>query len=65
MLTCFSGAYNFWVSNMGDHMVAAAVEQITRRLTGAHSMLQKLMKAYLVPSGMKDHLALSTDKVSK
>ena len=50
---------------MGDHMVAAAVEQITRRLTGAHSMLQKLMKAYLVPSGMKDHLALSTDKVSK
>ncbi|KAH8778060.1 cytochrome P450 [Hyaloscypha finlandica] len=60
-----TGAYNFWVSNMGDHMVAAAVEQITRRLTGAHSMLQKLMKTYLVPSGMKDHLALSTDKVSK
>jgi|TARA_R110002003_G_scaffold111_1_gene9418 hypothetical protein len=50
---------------MGDHMVAAAVEQCTRRLTGAYSALQLLMKKFLVPSGMKDHLALSTDKVTK
>lgn len=59
------GAYNYWVSNMGDHMVAAAVEQCTRRLAGAHTLLQKLLKKYLVPSGMKDHLSLSTEKVSK
>lgn len=50
---------------MGDHMFAAAVEQCTRRLAGTHSMLQKLMKSYLVPSGMKNHLELSNEKVSK
>jgi hypothetical protein len=50
---------------MGDHLVAAAVEQCTRRLAGAHSIFQKLLKAYLVPSGMKDHLVLSTERVSK
>jgi hypothetical protein len=41
---------------MGDYLVAAAVEQCTRGLVGTYSMLQKLMKAYFVPSGMKDHL---------
>jgi cytochrome P450 len=60
-----TGAYNYWVSNMGDHMVAAAVEQCTRRFAGPHTLLQKLMKAWLVPSGMKDHLSLSRDKVGK
>lgn len=60
-----TGAYNYWVANMGDHMVAAAVEQCTRRLAGANSALQKLLKRYIVPSGMKNHLQLSTEKVTK
>jgi len=59
------GAYNYWVSNMGDHMVAAAAEQCTRRIAGPHTLLQKTMKALLVPSGMKDHLAYSREKVGK
>lgn len=60
-----AGAYDYWVSNMPAHMVASALEQCTRRLAGAHSRLQKLLKRLVVPTGMKDHLALSVQKVSK
>jgi len=50
---------------MGDHMVAAAIEQCTRRVVGARGVLQSLMKAWLVPAGMKNHLQMSTEKVTK
>jgi len=50
---------------MGHYLVAATVEQCTRRLVGTYSMLQRLMKAYFVPSGMKDHLSVLTKPASE
>jgi hypothetical protein len=50
---------------MGDYLVAATVEQCTLRLVGTYSMLQKFMKAYFVPSGIKDHLSVLTKSASE
>lgn len=60
-----AGAYDYWVSNMPAHMVASALEQCTRRIAGCHTRIQKFLSKLVVPSGMKDHLALSVEKVNK
>jgi len=60
-----TGAYNYWVMDMPAQMVASALEQCTHRIAGVHTRLQRLLKGWVVPTGMKDHLAMSTDKVSR
>ncbi|KAK5688274.1 hypothetical protein LTS10_000252 [Elasticomyces elasticus] len=60
-----AGEYNYWVMDMPAQMVASAKEQCTHRIAGVHTRLQKLLKKWVVPTGMKDHLAMSTKKVTK